>query len=341
MTTHDIPAELPPYEAHYYACTAESPDQTDVLSSTEKILHGVTAVNNWRTVTTENLPLFHTESTRAYMLLLAPPYVPGTRSRPELRDWGAPLDADLNDIFNLQELEDFESSDFGYLDSLVVSKRKDHSNSPDPIPKRRKLYTAPLYDLIPKPHVFLSPVMSKIKIRHLKAYTRRKPIVLDPDANVSAPFSRNTWIVPIRGKLAWEECSSAALFDPSHEFAIPFPPTPNDNEILWTRDAVMQFWQFLIYFRQKGRLGRIGLSFQVSSMPTIGGSASSGSSTTNTDISSVDHIRIHHDGELSMHVRNILHLWAYRENEGDPDIRMLRGARLLLVNHKGKALLIS
>ena len=221
------------------------------------------------------------------------------------------------------------------------------------------MYTAPLYDLLPKvgclrplvtvilltnacqPHVFTSPVTSKTKVKDLKAYTRRKPIVLDPEANMSAPFCRNTWIVPIRGGLAWEECSSAALFDPSNEFAIPFPPTPHDNEILWTRDAVMQFWQFLIYFRQKGRLGRIGLSFQVSSMPTIGGSASSGSSTTNTDISSVDHIRIHHDGELSMHVRNILHLWAYRENEGDPGIRMLRGARLLLVNHKGKALLIS
>ncbi|KAI5826928.1 hypothetical protein K523DRAFT_418845 [Schizophyllum commune Tattone D] len=341
MTAADISLDNIRYEAHVYASSTEPLSKSAVLGSAEKVLHDATAVDNWRTVTQQKAPSPINETTRAYMLLLAPPCIPGTRTRPELRDWGAPSDSDLDGIFNLQELEDFESSDFSYLDSLPVTKREASNSSPEPSPKRRKLYTAPLYDLIPKPHVFLSPVTSKIKVKDLKAYTRRKPIVLDPEANVSAPFSRNTWIVPIRGRLAWDECSSAALFDSSNEFAIPFPPTPHDNEILWTRDAVMQFWQFLIYFRQKGRLGRIGLSFQVSSMPTIGGSASSGISANNTDISTVDHIRINHDGELSMHVRNILHLWAYRENEGDSGIRMLRGARLLLVNHKGKALLIS
>ncbi|KAL1692914.1 hypothetical protein GGG16DRAFT_111590 [Schizophyllum commune] len=341
MTAPYISADITHYEAHVYASATEQPSKSAVLSSAEKVLHGATAVDNWRTVTQQKASSPDNETTRAYMLLLAPPYITGKRTQRELRDWGTLPDPGLDEIFSLQELRDFESSDFSYLDRLPETKRRSRSSTPEPSPKRRKLYTAPLYDLLPKPHVFLSPVTSKIKIRDLKAYTRRKPIVLDPDANVTAPFSRNTWIVPIRGKLAWEECSSAALFGPSNEFAIPFPPTPNDNEILWTRDAVMQSWQFLIYFRQKGRLGRIGLSFQVSSMPTIGGSASSGSSTTNTDISSVDHIRIHHDGELSMHVRNILHLWAYRENEGDSGIRMLRGARLLLVNHKGKALLIS
>ncbi|KAI5891356.1 uncharacterized protein SCHCODRAFT_02505445 [Schizophyllum commune H4-8] len=341
MTTHDIPADFPPYEAHYYASTNESSNQTAVLSSAEKVLHGATAVDNWRTVIQQKAPSPSKEATRAYMLLLAPPYISGTRTRPELRHWGAAPDPEADEIFSLQELEEFESSDFSYLDRVPVSKRMSRSSTPDPSPKRRKLYTAPLYDLLPKPHVFVSPVTSKIKMKDLKAYNRRKPIILDPDVQLSAPFSRNTWIIPIRGKLSWDECSSAALFDPSNESAIPFPPTPTDNEILWTRDAISQFWQFLIYFRQKGRLGPIGLSFQVSSVQPISGSASSGSATAHNDISSLDHVRIHHDGQLSMHVRNILHLWAYRANEGDSGIRMLRGARLLLVNHKGKALLIS
>ena len=84
------------------------------------------------------------------MILLAPPHVPGTRTRPELRDWGVSPDPALDDIFSLQDLDNFASSDFSYLERLHVLKRKDLSNSPDPSSKRRKLCTAPLYDLLPK-----------------------------------------------------------------------------------------------------------------------------------------------------------------------------------------------
>ena len=84
------------------------------------------------------------------MLSLAPPHVSGTRTRPELRDWGVSPDPVLYDIFSLQDLDNFASSDFSYLERLPISKRKVLSNSPDPSSKRRKLYTAPLYDLLLK-----------------------------------------------------------------------------------------------------------------------------------------------------------------------------------------------
>lgn len=73
-------------------------------------------------------------------------------------------------------------------------------------------------------------------------------------------------------------------------------------------------------------------------------------SSTVTSLASVDHLKIYHEAPNSMHVRNALHAWSYVAPHfeggvvasGKPQkIRMLKGAKLVLVNEKSKGILIA
>ncbi|KAL1748287.1 hypothetical protein HDZ31DRAFT_30127 [Schizophyllum fasciatum] len=329
--------------AHYHASSVTPPSQSTILRSATKMICHATTVNQWKTVF---IPNGCNTSRTGCKLLLCPPVIAGQKRRPELRDWGAPVNSSLDDVFDMHDLLDFESSDFGCLRQTLAKRKAEDTDPCTPGLKKRKLDVTPLYSLLPKPHAYLSPVSAKVKIAGLRPYAKTEPIVLDSEGSSRLVFSRNAWIVPVRGKLTWDACSSAALLeDPGRSDAsiVPSPPKPKDNRILWTRDALQQFWNFLIYLRHKGRLGPIGLSYQVAPVGDhVSGPADFQNSLSRSyDTTSIDLIKIHHDGELSMYLRNILHLWACREDDGDTSIRVLRGARLLLANHTGKAFLIS
>ncbi|TRM66896.1 hypothetical protein BD626DRAFT_166024 [Schizophyllum amplum] len=332
----------PIYEAHCYA-SASPLNQADVLSSAAKLVGQVTARKfEWRTPNNAVASICALNTPRAFIFAQAPPRLTVTHQqrRTKVRDWDETFNPELDDHFELKDLQEFESADFAYLSRLSTVERKSAVVS---LPERRT-YSAPLHNLLTKPHVYLSPVNFKINKSGLKPYSKSKPIILCLQALAPTSLSRHTWIVPIRGRLPWAACSSAVILgDGVNSISdIPSLPSTSEEEIIWTPGSVQQFWKFLVYFRQKGRLGPIGLSFQVApEAPSGSSSLKSPDETPKTDILSVDLVKIHHDGELSMFVRNILQLWAYRSHEDEPGVRVLRGARLVLTDHRGKALLVS
>jgi hypothetical protein len=61
----------------------------------------------------------------------------------------------------------------------------------------------------------------------------------------------------------------------------------------------------------------------------------------------VDHVKLYHHAPNAMYLRNALHVWAYQADapieggEKPEKIRLLKGARLALVDERSKGILIS
>lgn len=58
-------------------------------------------------------------------------------------------------------------------------------------------------------------------------------------------------------------------------------------------------------------------------------------------LSVLDHIKVYHDAPSAMHVRNALDVWAYIVPGQEHKIRVLKHARLVLVDERAKGVLIS
>lgn len=160
----------------------------------------------------------------------------------------------------------------------------------------------------------------------------------------------------MRGVLPYELCTRAAIIDDSH--SLPSPPTPNvENRITWTRAALVAFWAYLLRLRGAGSLGALGVSFHAApnhrhAASLAVGSASAGDEIETeaetvlslTPLSALDHIKVYHEGPNAMHVRNALDVWAYivpGAEQENVKIRLLKYARLVLVDERAKGVLIS
>jgi hypothetical protein len=66
----------------------------------------------------------------------------------------------------------------------------------------------------------------------------------------------------------------------------------------------------------------------------------SGISSTfaSNSISSVDHIKIYHEWSRSLQIRSILHAWPFES--GGHKIRLLVGAKLVLLDQKSRGVMI-
>jgi hypothetical protein len=210
---------------------------------------------------------------------------------------------------------------------------------------------------------------------------------------LQTPYAQSAWIVPVRGILPWEGCSSAMVLVPTAQQEGPVPdlPQPVDemNQIAWTHPSLLDFWSFLLAVREANTLGPIALSFHTTSIrtqesnshplspdifnhrqPAPGMSytdnetAESFVSAHQTTLLAVDHVKIYHDVVYAMLIRNVLDAWGYRcpasnspsehqktdknmDNAGrePPEkpkkIRVLKGAKLVLVDERSKGVLIS
>jgi hypothetical protein len=59
-------------------------------------------------------------------------------------------------------------------------------------------------------------------------------------------------------------------------------------------------------------------------------------------ITFVDHIKVYHDAANSMQLRNLLDAWAFQSGEaGAHKVRLLKGARLVLLDERSKGMLVS
>ncbi|TBU39676.1 hypothetical protein BD309DRAFT_969171 [Dichomitus squalens] len=189
------------------------------------------------------------------------------------------------------------------------------------------------------------------------------------------PYARLAWIVPIRGCLQWDGATSATVLsdipdgDTAEDF-LPSPAAPRPDGILelaWTKDALRQLWDVLKGLRVAKNLGPLSLSFHVvplgnathsmeqysyagshkQTTPSRPGSSpvsppaapeSSASCPPPSPLREVDHFKVYHDAPYTKAVRNALHGWSY--HKGDQKIRLLKGARLVLVDELSQGLLL-
>ena len=177
------------------------------------------------------------------------------------------------------------------------------------------------------------------------------------------------WLIPVRGTLPWEHCTSGALLDDSN--FIPTPSSPIiDDQISWTQDSILKFWDFLLRLRQVGKLGPLAISFncapqsRISPVTTnmdepirLNPNITTTTTTTLTDtlpypqeprsnlnLSMVDYIKVNHDGPCRLYVRSALDAWSYEVTDTDgciKKIRLLKGARLVLVDACSRGIQIS
>ncbi|KAJ7165041.1 hypothetical protein C8R46DRAFT_1097996 [Mycena filopes] len=299
-----------------------------------------------------------------------PPENSTKRSHPRLSEWNAEADS-TDEVFNLDDLEEFQSTDLDNLLSLRTTPKRSFSEasfwSEPPPTKRRKLDVASLRDTILQPHMF--PSSASKKQPSIAAYSRNKPIPIPPHTLPlpdPRPYTRRSWVIPVRGHLPWQHASSAVvLLDPT---ALPVPPDPGtNNEIAWTTASLRALWSFLRLLRDKGAGGPLGLSFHVSpyvspsntsnssqpSYPEMGaqpihptytqdtGAATSIVSSTRfpaNPLTFMDHIKVYHDAANSMQVRNLLDAWPFEA--GGAKIRVIKTSRLVLIDERSKGIVV-
>ena len=211
-------------------------------------------------------------------------------------------------------------------------------------------------------------------------YQKTHPIPIPPHSlplPPPSPYSRSAWLIPIRGALPWKECTSAVMLDSSTLVPFRTDPLKPDHPIKWTHPSLHSFWTFLLSLKATHNVGALGLSFHAARPPaptsqaastlnptSLGGGrqAITESNTTSGQptsagtamqpprarlvLSNVDYIKVYHEAQYAMYVRNALHIWSYAiqsasESTKPDKVRVLKGARLALVDERSKGILIS
>lgn len=278
-------------------------------------------------------------------------------------------------MFNLYDLEEFLSTDLNC---------PDEEKPPIELPNEEAdaLDLTDLYGIIPRPHIHPSAFSLKpFEPVHAVPYRHSEPVLITPHSLPLAPappYSRYSWLVPVRGVLPWDGSTPAVVLHSSIQ--LPQPPTSGDirDPIKWTHPCLQAFWSFLLSLRDSRSVGLIGLSFHATRPPAPHlnpslhrspervHSASTGPGSyairpqlqqisvtapslliaPRAGLSSVDYVKVYHQGPCAMYVRNALHVWSYTFNPDleatrEGKIRLLKGARLVLLDERSKGILIS
>ncbi|KAF5377052.1 hypothetical protein D9757_007749 [Collybiopsis confluens] len=232
--------------------------------------------------------------------------------------------------------------------------------------------SSPLQRVIPQPHILVSKTMTKPDFLATKLYTRNEPVFLSPQAGFddSHRFSRRAWIVPIRGSFpsSWTElgASSALVLDPCDPCSSCHLPTDHKIKpvVRWSHTALIRFWEYLMRLRDLQSFGGLGISFHPAPADRRGSEPS-----TSHSLKSCDYFKVYHDASISMHLRQALDLFAFAdpagfeqqasgrvsEREGSESagltsgieaeemnqLRLLKGARLVLVDDRSRGVLIA
>ena len=237
-----------------------------------------------------------------------------------------------------------------------------------------------------QPHIHPSPRATSNKPLIVPPYKPKLVVPISPHTlpvPLPPPYSRTTWLIPIRGTLPWDDSTSAVVLDSS--FSKPVPPNPDTGDpIMWTHASIASFWSYLLGLRKSRPAGTIGLSFHASRPSSQPSSPHSHSASEinafslisgvgnqlafeshaasdpgsiviasapglNHILSNVDHIKVYHEAPNSMQVRNALHVWSYppilpsAEGISGPSVRVrvLKGARLVLLDERSRGILIA
>lgn len=232
--------------------------------------------------------------------------------------------------------------------------------------------------VILQPHIHPSSQAKSPQTIKMVPYKKTSPIPIPPLMHplpTPSQYARSAWLIPVRGNFPWDGSTPAVILDSSVQLPIPADAQAGEP-IVWTHSSLASFWSFLLGVQEARSVGSIGLSFHASQsyarvsqstfslnttslMPGAGNQgvlefntvSDRGSVTTTTPashiiLSNVDHIKVYHDTLNAMHVRNIFHIWSYTAqpltSSNEPEkIRLLKGARLALVDERSRGILIS
>ncbi|KAF4612859.1 hypothetical protein D9613_011156 [Agrocybe pediades] len=362
------------FTVHEYVKTgsAQEVDRGSVLEEAYQTIVDASATSNgWQS------PRFPVESGRgvgvnasnrnAYTLRTLPPKIScATRIPRELKKWGAEVTED--EVFCLEDLDDFISTDLQYIfskksfvnqSSAVTQtsvqprpnkRARTYSPSPEPQPepeqKKRKLKYGSLVSVIPRPHVYPSPYSSSMNhsARGLP-FKKTKPEFIAPYSSTpSSSDVRVAWIVPIRGKLPWDNATSADFLE-KNDAPIPSTDPSSAGQILWTQASLRKFWEFLLDLRKARSLGLLAISFHAARQPKQSNAWSSTSiNPSAVGLSGLDYMKVYHDAPNTLFVRNALDLWQYLyqdESRQVKKIRMLKGSKLVLLDEVSQGIQIS
>lgn len=147
--------------------------------------------------------------------------------------------------------------------------------------------------------------------------------------------------------------------------------------ITWTHHSIVHFWDFLISIQQAKNLGHISISFHSAPSDTtstlncaLGLTAGSGNRPAqagrsadlfdglsdrvrHAQLEDTDFIKVYHDTKYSFYLRNVLDAYKYipgetpsegrraADREIDGEIRLLKLARLVIVDDRSRAVLLS
>lgn len=202
-------------------------------------------------------------------------------------------------------------------------------------------------------------------------------------------YARCAWVIPVRGCPPWPGCTAASVLDPSHasdEATSPSigPRAPStastddalSGQIIWTQNALFQFWDFLLKLQEGGALGPTTLSFHAA--PTVRQESVPGTSATPAIVAghavetpplvsgqtgsfsprsyvarpapllATDHVKVYHGARYAMRLRHILYAWTFEARQpGNAEgvagvagkVRVLKGARLVLLDERAKGML--
>ena len=117
------------------------------------------------------------------------------------------------------------------------------------------------------------------------------------------------WIVPIKGELSWEGCSSGEIIGIARE-------VDRNGRIGWDARSLELFWKDMIRMGRKGRVGGIGIKVD--------------------KLFGIECFTIKVSGNGSMYVRNVLDAWY-----GFDRIRLLKKARLVLLHDRSLPIIVS
>ena len=169
------------------------------------------------------------------------------------------------------------------------------------------------------------------------------------------------------------EETQATSRSPSPSLHVPSAQPP---AIMWTPDSLQHLWAFLGSIQQAKHLGPLSLSFhaapaeafstgdsipepvwesnhpyyhQHSSKHTAGSSDAFATDVCRAHLEGIDYIRIFHDVPYSLSLRNILDAYRYepangevlgRSGANDRKIRILKGAHLVFMDERSKAVFL-
>ncbi|EIW53483.1 uncharacterized protein TRAVEDRAFT_74791 [Trametes versicolor FP-101664 SS1] len=195
------------------------------------------------------------------------------------------------------------------------------------------------------------------------------------DEHIADEFARLAWVIPVRGYLPWEGATPASMLadypdDGAPDPQVPKPEAayqnPDSPSIVWTRDALRAFWQFLQELRDADNLGPLGLAFyhlpvphsapssmdpaahlgshKVDSTSWLGSpsmpddGASEALEAPRSTLCQMDYVKVYHDARYTKFLRKVFNAWAYRRP--GVKVRMLKGATLALLDECEKGLLL-